>query len=378
MYLVVILILLSANKFTVSAQGKEETPSIWIVFNKINSKLPGNNISAITMDVDGAIWIAASNRVMKFDGSEWENYKKPKMWGSATEITSIAIDGQRRVWVGNSHNGVGVLYEKDWVVSTSKNSFLPSNKISSIAIDEKGRIWVGTLGGGLAMYNDIIWYNYNRANSDIPSDHVRAIAINESNNIWLGCSTGLVQFDGDSAFISYPGGKYQNQLQLINSIARVPGKGLLLGCGSGRRADDGGLVNVTLGSEKNAQVTFSMIRSGLNSNYITDITYDESNTLWVVGNNLNYLDFKSGADIQVKGGIIRRQFSGWEDVSALFGHFLKSTTEAINNLKGLYSDEESFYLCHDVNGIQIDQFGNKWFATSNGLFVFNREGISFD
>jgi len=132
-----------------------------------------------------------------------------------------------------------------------------------------------------------------------------------------------------------------------------------------------------LGSAKNAQVSFGTIRSGLNSNYISDMAYDLKDNLWVVGNNLNYLDFKSGADVQLKGGIIRRQYSGWEDVSALFGNFLKSTIESLTKLKGIYSDTETFYLCHDVNGIRIDQYGNKWFATSNGLFVFNRKGISF-
>ncbi len=228
------------------------------------------------------------------------------------------------------------------------------------------------------MYNDVIWYYYNRVNSDIPSDHITAITIDESNRIWLGCSTGLVQFDGDSTFISHTGGKYSNWVKNINCIVRVPGKGFLLGCGSGVRANDGGLVNVTLGSAINSQVSFGTIRSGLNSNNITDMAYDLNDNLWVVGNNVSYTDFKSGAEIQVKGGIIRRQFSGWEDVSALFGHFLKSTTESLSKFKGIYSDEETFYLCHNVNGIRIDQFGNKWFATSNGLFVYNREGISFD
>jgi len=99
-----------------------------------------------------------------------------------------------------------------------------------------------------------------------------------------------------------------------------------------------------LGSAKNAQVSFGTIRSGLNSNYISDMAYDLKDNLWVVGNNLNYLDFKSGADVQLKGGIIRRQYSGWEDVSALFGNFLKSTTESLTKLKGIYSDTEIFYL----------------------------------
>jgi hypothetical protein len=126
-----------------------------------------SNIYSIAEDLDGNIWVGTdqgpliySNTASVFDGTlKASRIKIPRNDGTnladymlKTEaITSIAVDGANRKWLGTASSGAYLL-SADGTTKlknfTEQNSPLFSNSIVSLAVDNKtGDVWFGTLKG---------------------------------------------------------------------------------------------------------------------------------------------------------------------------------------------------------------------------------------
>jgi hypothetical protein len=126
-----------------------------------------SNTGAICRDLDGNIWIGTnrgpvvyyySDRV--FDQDIFASrIKVPRNDGSGladyllgTEsISSMAVDGGNRKWMGTINSGVFLIAESNSELVknfTSTNSPLPADNVTSIATDgETGEVWFGTTKG---------------------------------------------------------------------------------------------------------------------------------------------------------------------------------------------------------------------------------------
>ncbi|HBE43131.1 MAG TPA: hypothetical protein DDW27_18385 [Bacteroidales bacterium] len=125
------------------------------------------SVFSIAEDLDGNIWIGTDQgplvyysperifssdlkayriKIPRNDGSGLADY----MLGTAT-ITSIAVDGANRKWLGTSGSGAYLLSPDGTVQIESfneSNSPLFSNSITSISIDEiSGNVWLATAKG---------------------------------------------------------------------------------------------------------------------------------------------------------------------------------------------------------------------------------------
>jgi hypothetical protein len=123
-----------------------------------NGAIPGNNVKAFAMDIEGRIWIGTENGVAVFNSPELvfsgQNFdcQRPvsEQGGYLLEnemVTAIAIDGLNRKWFGTSLGGV-YLYSPDGTHQlchfTAENSPLFSNHINSIAINSTNEVFFGT------------------------------------------------------------------------------------------------------------------------------------------------------------------------------------------------------------------------------------------
>lgn len=127
-----------------------------------------SNIFSIASDLDGVVWSGTDqgpflflNPDKVFDEPVLYGYrvKIPRDDGSgladyllrSETITSIAVDGANRKWIGTRGSGVYMLSDdgtKQLANFTEDNSPLFSNKIETIAIDnESGEVWIGTSKG---------------------------------------------------------------------------------------------------------------------------------------------------------------------------------------------------------------------------------------
>ena len=122
--------------------------------------LPSNTVKTLVLDREGQIWAGTDKGVVVFDnpsavfsGKNFDAYtpvfERRRLLGNET-ITSIAIDGGNRKWMG-TRNGI-FLFNADGtelvINSTEKNSPLPTNEISYITAEPNtGEVYIRTKKG---------------------------------------------------------------------------------------------------------------------------------------------------------------------------------------------------------------------------------------
>ncbi len=125
-------------------------------------KLPSANVICFATDLDGKVWVGTDDGLsvfftpenifsnQNFDSQEilveQDGHIRPLLEGEY--ITSIAIDGANRKWIGTQNSGVYLMSAdgtKEVYQFNVDNSPLISNTINSIAIDgETGEVYFGT------------------------------------------------------------------------------------------------------------------------------------------------------------------------------------------------------------------------------------------
>lgn len=166
--------------------------SDWAVFNKSNSGLPSNGISAISISDNDIKWFGTGNGLVRYDGNTWDVFNTDNSPLPHNYVRSICtVDS--KIWVA-LYYGLAQFDGNEWTFYNQDNSGLPSNKINYIASDNSGQIWLAT-DSGLVKFDGIYWEVFNSSNSDLPMDNILTVHI-QDNIKWLGgISTGLVRFD---------------------------------------------------------------------------------------------------------------------------------------------------------------------------------------
>lgn len=139
-----------------------------------SGNLPHNFVNTIAQDADGEIWIGTEeglvilySRELLYDGGFGDFDASPILLEIGTEverllgvtnITSIAIDGGNRKWIGTSSSGVFCFSEdgtEEIYRFTEDNSPLISNNILDIAVDQlSGEVYFATSAGLVSFRSD--------------------------------------------------------------------------------------------------------------------------------------------------------------------------------------------------------------------------------
>ena len=122
--------------------------------------LPSSNVKSLAIDRDGQMWVGTDKGVVVFDnpsavfsGKNFDAYtpvfERRRLLGNET-VTSIAIDGGNRKWMGTK-NGI-FLFSPDGtelvINFTEKNAPLPTNEISYITAEPTtGEVYIRTPKG---------------------------------------------------------------------------------------------------------------------------------------------------------------------------------------------------------------------------------------
>ena len=121
------------------------------IYNRTNSNMPGNSISAMYKDNNG-VWIGhlpgagTGGGISFFDGSQFtvDNLRVPP-----PEISSIFVSSKGYKFIGTD---VGVFVFEDFtnkVLLNEESEGLPIKDVSGITEDSKGNIWITTKGDGV-------------------------------------------------------------------------------------------------------------------------------------------------------------------------------------------------------------------------------------
>lgn len=190
------------------------------------AELKGHNISGLTTDASGNLWVAAYgityNLMARQPDNTWLTFRSPyAQTGNA--ISQVLTDDYGQVYiVSPKSNGLYVFNHRNTLSNTSDDQWrlfrqgstqgnLPSNDVYCLAKDRNGSIWIGTARGiailicGAQTTNDNcnailpVIQQDNFAGYLFQDEQVNTIAVDGANRKWVGTGNGawLVSEEGD-------------------------------------------------------------------------------------------------------------------------------------------------------------------------------------
>ncbi|MFU8861186.1 MAG: two-component regulator propeller domain-containing protein [Cyclonatronaceae bacterium] len=302
----------------------------WLVYTSLNSGLPNDGITTITIDQNGKKWIGNQDGLVTFDGTDWVIYDEDNSGlrvtpgGNRYAVSVITIDEDDTKWIG-SRGGLTKYDGTDWTVYDNSNSGIYSEDVAAIAIDENGVKWIGT-AGGLARFDGTDWTSYRTNNSDIPHNTVRAISIDKDGVLWLATQGGLATFDGTDWGVY----NTDNSDLPTNSVFSLT----IDDAGNKWAGTFSGLAKF----DDTSWTIFTTSNSGMPDDWVYAVEATGTD-IWV---GLDY------------AGMAKFDGTDW-------------TT---------YNTSNSELPGNWVYSIVTDGFGNKWIGTGTGLAVFNEDKIA--
>jgi ligand-binding sensor domain-containing protein len=313
-----------------NSQSSAQNPQ-WMVFDTLNSPLPGNNVEVVFIDDSGNKWLVTMVNgpytLSMYNGNQWLIYDYNSTGILFSNIMSIAAENQNTLWFPVV--GLGIVRLKDGVFSVFEHPNIPLplyNYVFEVAIDPNGVKWFAT-EHGLLCYNDTTWVLYNQSNSGLPTNRIFNISIDHQGNKWIGTDSGFVKYD-DSVWVVYDlSNTLWNPGNTFLSMATDP-------TGVKWFAASGGLFRF----DDSTWTLYDKTNTPLIENDYRSIAFDHNGTLWL----------GTGGS-----GLWKYDGSSW----TRYYHFNSGLPQ------------------NTVLSIAIDNNNNKWIGTREGLAVFNETGV---
>ncbi len=175
----------------------------------LDDGLSQSTVLAITQDSQGYMWFGTENGLNRFNGYEFEHFKRER--GNADALGSdfifdIAEDAAGDLWIATNGGGL-VHYDNDsgkfrtWRHDPSDDSSIGSDIVRRVFADDSGFIWAGTRGSGLNRL-DPATGEFRRfrlqQDPDGRPDNIYALFADANDVLWVGGDHGLTRFDTDS------------------------------------------------------------------------------------------------------------------------------------------------------------------------------------
>lgn len=179
-------------------------------FAVAGENLTSENIVDLKLDADRKLWIATNGggvNIFDIDSQKLSYIVPGEEKGSLRSgaVSVIYEDNEQRKWIGTLRGGINVIEAKNKPFSLfthdpfNKNSVI-NNFILSFCQDEANNIWIGTDGGGLSYWdvksNTYTSYAHSRSPGSLISNFVVSIVKDYTNRIWVATfSGGIDAFD---------------------------------------------------------------------------------------------------------------------------------------------------------------------------------------
>lgn len=338
---------------------------------KTTEGMESSKVYAICQTPDGFVWLGTDVGITKFDGSKLRNYTVKDGLAKGGARTLLA-DSNGNVWIGHEGGGITRSNGKTFEILTQ---FPVKSNVTSFCEDKVGNIWVTTYQDGAicitnpqAESEQLKWKSYT---DKALSDMVFRAAITRDGSLFLITDIGIKQYMAEKdTFVRFAPQGLDTYFQFS----------VVLDDRSGNRwygTYNGGLYRQKASCNT---VNYFDIKSGLASNWITDIIEDRNGNVWI-----------GHWDLEHRGGITRISPDGamkvfdvnnglhdnkvWCLMEDKEGNILVGTTEhGLDVFKGeafvSYSVANGL-ANNQVNAIVQDEPGNYWFGTNGGITVFD-------
>lgn len=337
-----------------------------------------NNITSITDDRKGNIWIGTDNNGIFIYNIEnrsinqiYKEAYRPFTLPS-NHITCFFKDDKDIMWIGTGKQGVTYT---DLNAMTFENIYTPKQEdVSSLLEDQEGNLWLGFDGEGIAHLNtkQNKYTYYNTQNHSIPSNLIVCSFLDSNNKIWWGSFGGGVFFHQDGKFI-----------QLKDMLSDK--KNIILSQYIRKIIEDHE-GNIWIGSydhgiyclDKYGEIqNYSLENSTLKTNYIADIAYDNITNVYVATNSGIY-------KINIENKKIQQLSKDKSGKTIIHDHYANCIFHDnrgllwIGGRKGISiydTKEDTLTQIDQYNGlsnpyiraIAEDKHGNMWITTDNGI-----------
>ncbi len=236
----------------------------WQAFTAATSGLPDDYVYDLGVAPDGALWIGTSEGLARFHQGQWQVFTAATR---SRRVQALALAPDGAVWIGTSE-GLARFHQGQWQVFTAATSDLPYNDVNALAVAPDGALWIGT-SEGLARFHQGQWQVFTAATSDLPHDRVHALAVAPDGALWIGTFGGLARFhQGQWHVFTAATSDLWNDLVIALTVA--PDGALWIGGGSGLARFHQGEWQV-----------FTAATSGLPDDNVDEFAVAPDGTLWI-------------------------------------------------------------------------------------------------
>src|SRR5690554_70803 len=264
---------------------------------------------------------------------------------------NVIVDHKNHKWI-NSRDGILLVKEFDTLQITEALG-LPSNDIDEIFEDSENNIWIGTNGKGLIRFTDEIFTYYNES-SGFPSDLIIAMDIDSEDNKWISTID-------QGVFRVEPSGKITNIDFISSSVWQIISSDDLV-----LFASSFGLFTYDYTQFK----SYYKEDTDLPSNGIKGIHHLDDSTFFISTTEGGILFDKIKKKLK-HANSIHKQIKNVRDFEVDKEIIYAAASNGIYTIK-----KDSISLKHfdsGINCIELDNKGNLWVGTENGLFILKDE-----
>jgi ligand-binding sensor domain-containing protein/two-component sensor histidine kinase len=390
-------------------------------------------VNCILQDKKGLLWFGTNDGLSRYDGYSFKTYRNiPSDPESISEnnISAITEDKDGNIWIGTLSGFINIYDPLKNKFSKYKLEFYPlftppaeikedippcyagysSGSVTVIYSDKNEFIWFGTFGSGLFRFdpyeNSLVHYYYSGETNTVSSDYILSIAEDNNGNLWIATFTGglnkiTMKIDPNtreekvmkfSAFVNDKNLKNSISDNRITSLKFDAGKLWICTFGGGLN-----FLRTTKGANGSDFVSFKSAsqQNSLSSNFLTIIDSDKNGNLWIgtFGGGLNKLNIRNNYFTRFKNNPLEQNSIDNNDVVSLLADkngLIWTGTFNGYGINKLNPERKKFYhyksdpLQRDkltdnvVTAFAEDSAGNIWIGTyKGGLNKFNRKEKTF-
>ncbi len=223
--------------------------------------LAADYVTSIAFAPDGAVWIGAPRGATRVQDKYWVTYTAANGLGNSW-VSGIAISSAGKIYFATNGGGLTIFDGATRQTLNTSNSAIPSNYLTAVAVDKNKRVWVGTYGAGVARLDGDAWTKFSLANN-----YINALALDANGNPWVATSDGAFFFDGARwTQLTQAAGLASSR---VNAVAVAPEGRIWFATDNGVTVYDG----KTYRSYTDAD--------GLGSNFARAIAIDAQRRVWV-------------------------------------------------------------------------------------------------
>ncbi len=152
-----------------------------------------DSIIDIEIDASERLWIASSNGLWRYDGSQWDRYSI-KSGLPSNMITSVVAGSDNKIAV-STDRGIAIFKNSEWKSYTTEDG-IPSDLVTSIIFEESGQLYAGTDKGLIKIDGEKVILT--DSTSGILSNSVTALLFDSNKHLWVGGKDGIAVFNGTS------------------------------------------------------------------------------------------------------------------------------------------------------------------------------------